>query len=88
MPPRLDVGVARAPARARAVPPAAARGPELAAARALGAAVAYGRAARALRASPHTLSRLVRTAPAADDAMRRACVWTALAAYFGGPRPS
>jgi hypothetical protein len=45
--------------------------------------VAYGRAARATRASPHTLARLVREAPAVDEAARRACVWAALSAYFG-----
>lgn len=57
----------------------------MAAARALGAAVAYGRVARAMHASPHTLARLMRAAPAADDAARRACVWAALAAYFEAP---
>ena len=71
------------------VPPTSAAVPDrivverVATARALGAAVAYGRAARVVRASPYTLARLVRTAPAADEAARRACVWAALAAYFG-----
>ena len=60
--------------------------------RAVGAAVAYGRVARAVRASPYTLTHVVRAAvaavPAVDDAARRACVWAALGAYFGGPRPA
>jgi|GEM_PF-3605820 len=63
-----------------AAPPAA---DPLRCARALGAAVAYGRVARVTRASPHTLARLVREAPAVDEATRRACVWAALSAYFG-----
>ncbi len=70
-------------ARPADAPPSAASDPA-ARARALDAAVAYGRAARAARASPYLLARVVRAAPAADPAARRACVWAALGAYFGG----
>jgi hypothetical protein len=87
MPRRSTAVHAVRPSRAApaAAPPAAAppAADPLRSARALGAAVAYGRAARATRASPHTLARLVREAPAVDEAARRACVWAALSAYFG-----
>ncbi len=74
-------------ARPADAPPSAASDPA-ARNRALRAAAAYGRAARALRASPHLLARIVRDAPAADPAVRRACVWAALGAYFGGSGPA
>ncbi len=69
-------------APAAAAPPATALAGD---ARALDAAAAYGRAARAVHASPHLLARVLRAAPAADAADRRARVWAALGAYFGAP---
>jgi hypothetical protein len=91
---RLDAPRADAPPGAAppgAAPPGAApaAGPPDAGAtavartRALRAAIAYGRVARALSASPHLLSRVVRSAATtADPVTRQAAVWAALGAYF------